>query len=335
MGFTCCVPGCYSSSDDKSLRFHRFPENSELRKEWIIAINRKDPNSAYKLFTPTMKSHRVCSRHFLGGTKTDGSVPSIFTDGEHTIIKATPRRSSSAIEKRKPVEATPTAKRRKSKSGRVAQVTVAQTTAVEPPPTRQPLTTQGIIQALYRSGHIIPDIGACEEVHSSEPPTLTIQTDQPQVCASSKISEHSYSRNIPIPFSPTKYHLKTQLSKTTSSALSMMQSLSSTKAETKALKSRTMDIDTVKKDSSHLNLYTGFKDLSHFNSLVDFLSPDSHHIIYPSGERFTNRLSFENSILLTLAKYKLDTPQEDLAFRLVTHDAIQQNKVLTIKLHIL
>jgi hypothetical protein len=66
-----------------------------------------------------------------------------------------------------------------------------------------------------------------------------------------------------------------------------------------------------------LNLYTGFRDASQFSSLVEFLKPDAETLIYPSQgvSKFRNRLSVENSLLVTLMKYKLDSPQEDLAYR--------------------
>ena len=63
-GFTCCVPGCFGTSNrDIDLSFYVTPngkskEKNLLRKKWLHMISRKG-------FQPTY-GHRVCSKHFLG-----------------------------------------------------------------------------------------------------------------------------------------------------------------------------------------------------------------------------------------------------------------------------
>ena len=43
----CCVPGCVSDDrkKDKSITFHCFPKDKDLRKQWIVKIKRDEgPN---------------------------------------------------------------------------------------------------------------------------------------------------------------------------------------------------------------------------------------------------------------------------------------------------
>ena len=63
-----------------------------------------------------------------------------------------------------------------------------------------------------------------------------------------------------------------------------------------------------------MNLYTAFRKPEHYQALSEFLRPDESKIPISKGLQFSIKLSFENNSLPTLVKYKLDTPQEDLAF---------------------
>lgn len=41
-GIWCCVPGCYKNTKvNKTLTFHRFPEDQALCKEWLKQIKRQ------------------------------------------------------------------------------------------------------------------------------------------------------------------------------------------------------------------------------------------------------------------------------------------------------
>ncbi|XP_046334582.1 THAP domain-containing protein 11-like [Haliotis rufescens] len=79
----CCVPQCMSDTRyDKSVSFHSFPQDADLRKLWIVAIRRDEG----PFFTVTKKT-TVCSNHFLNEdykytpvrrTLKQGIVPSLF-----------------------------------------------------------------------------------------------------------------------------------------------------------------------------------------------------------------------------------------------------------------
>ncbi|CAB3998936.1 THAP domain-containing 11, partial [Paramuricea clavata] len=70
-GITCCVPNCFNNSiRNKELSFYVIPKDSNLRKKWLHMLKRKN-------FVPS-SSHRVCSAHFVGGTKTYmNNIPTI------------------------------------------------------------------------------------------------------------------------------------------------------------------------------------------------------------------------------------------------------------------
>ena len=71
-GYTCCVPGCYSNNKrDKTLSFHKIPQDEPYRSKWINNIKRKD-------FIPG-EHHRVCSLHFRNGKKMGTTdIPVLF-----------------------------------------------------------------------------------------------------------------------------------------------------------------------------------------------------------------------------------------------------------------
>lgn len=283
MPVICCVPGCYRThSADSPYKFHRFPENPILRRKWITAINRKD-NDSSNLFKPDGKSHRVCSFHFVGGVKTEGAIPSVFQRHEEAASVAG-RLTSAAKRAQKPLSP--------RKLSHAEQI-------------------QAATQALIRHGLYIPEVA--ENVTITNPtlsrPSLVCKKYQVV-----KSADHTYGQSKPKPFSPTKTNLQNKVNKTAGDVFTLMKSVSMAKADVKLLKAQTLDVDVLKDNSANLNLYTGFKDYQHFKSLIEFLRPDAHHLQYPSGP-VTKKLSFENSILMTITKYKLDTPQDDLAFR--------------------
>lgn len=75
-----CTKRCTAQTRTSGVTFHRFPKESDLRKEWVKALRRK-------AFFPSSSS-RICSLHFLpedfdrtGQTVRlrDGVVPSVFS----------------------------------------------------------------------------------------------------------------------------------------------------------------------------------------------------------------------------------------------------------------
>ena len=79
----CCVPKCNNNNrKNPELSFHKIPKNPKLKKKWMQVLKRKgvrEPNS----------SHRVCSAHFAGGTKTYmNNTPTVFAQ----VAKSRPRK---------------------------------------------------------------------------------------------------------------------------------------------------------------------------------------------------------------------------------------------------
>ena len=69
----CSIPGCESRSDKPqfaSLKFHRLPQSTELRHQWLVGIKRP---------LTVSKNTRICSLHFEGNEKSsESAVPTIF-----------------------------------------------------------------------------------------------------------------------------------------------------------------------------------------------------------------------------------------------------------------
>ena len=58
----CCVPGCKKNvyeEDGVKISFHKFPEDRELFRKWIVVI-RRDVGKEFRVTDHT----RVCSRRF-------------------------------------------------------------------------------------------------------------------------------------------------------------------------------------------------------------------------------------------------------------------------------
>lgn len=277
----CCVPGCYNNSSTKDVSLHKFPWDTAQKRRWVTAINRKG-DKPHTLFTPTL-NHRVCSVHFVDGKKTPGSIPSVKT---HHLAEATPsRKSRSSMKAAKPLSPRKLSQREKN---------------------------QKIVQRLYAIGIAMPEVAAHEEVLSSNS-----QTELNNKYEYVVTPDHTYSSLSIAIVSPTKGNLTKKVNSSRSAVLQLMGSVSKAKSETKLLQSRVTDIDQIITDKDLLNFYTGFRGSSQFKSLMKFLEPDTHDLVYPSQgiAKFRNRLSNENSLLMTLMKYKLASQQEDLAFR--------------------
>ncbi|XP_069688224.1 uncharacterized protein [Periplaneta americana] len=83
----CCVFSCNNRycNTEKNVKFYSFPSRPhemDLKRRWIIAVNRKEADGT--LWTPS-KSSRICSEHFIGGCKSQNPaspayVPSIFPE---------------------------------------------------------------------------------------------------------------------------------------------------------------------------------------------------------------------------------------------------------------
>lgn len=349
MGFVCCVPGCYTKN-----AAYRFPQDSELRQRWLVNINRLAPGSTYKLFTPT-SNHRVCRNHFEGGSKTPvNNIPTIFADRVLKSNRRLTRTSRHTTHKNvnptgRVATSASTQPENITESGDVTDSLVVATNETgsqahhqtpTPSPSIQsqdfansevsiphssqigsnnhPVLTE---QEAYNKGILVPPVSldielplhgapskrkSCSGKYYAQPKTWVITDD------------HTYHATSEPQSTPRKTKLKEGLKTSSSSIFRLSQSLSKAKAETKLLKSRILDSQVIENDTATLNLYTGFKDKQDFHALLGFLEPDATQLLYPnpsSDQTFRNPLSFANSLLLTLTKYKLDTPQEDLAFR--------------------
>ena len=71
--------------------YYNFPKDKELRETWIRNISRAGNSGRFSKFQPTM-GHRVCSAHFVGGSKarlktTVNATPKIFPQREIAVAK--------------------------------------------------------------------------------------------------------------------------------------------------------------------------------------------------------------------------------------------------------
>ena len=78
----CVVPSCKTNTLDESLKFFRVihKKNTELTKQWVAAINRKNNNGTP--WSPSENS-RICHRHFENGEPDPkfgqpNSIPTLF-----------------------------------------------------------------------------------------------------------------------------------------------------------------------------------------------------------------------------------------------------------------
>ena len=83
-GNYCVAVGCSNCQHregKQGVKFHKFPQNQERRKQWIIKVNRLQPDGT--LWTPQLSYSRLCSEHFVGGKKSNdpnspSHIPTIF-----------------------------------------------------------------------------------------------------------------------------------------------------------------------------------------------------------------------------------------------------------------
>lgn len=304
MGFTCCVPGCYNRSvkGNSEITFHRFPENKNLRKQWICNISRKGQGN--KLFTPDTNSHRVCAEHFVGGKKSKKHpTPTLFPLKK--LLTATKPRSTrnSSKQRGRPTDSHMPANQHEE---------LMQHQYIEPMLCQE---RESLLPDCNRFK--IPPVDNEVTVVTSKD-TLNTWTYKP----GDMVLEHSYARCIdqrPTE-TPTKARLSAEKNLLFSDLFSTMKRLHTAQASVKSLKSRTLDISTIKECSETLNLYTGFKKRKHWDALYLFLHPDFASLEFPGGDRHKvpeHTISDENCLLLTILKYRMDTPQADLAFRFV------------------
>ena len=117
-GYNCCVPGCTADTRKltnlgkypwmKNVTFHNFPtekKNPNLRRQWIKMIGRADTDDATKPFVPT-RSHRVCSRHFVGGLGPvkEHPIPTLFP--RNNFKQTSPRVSAQSVSRKRKREET-------------------------------------------------------------------------------------------------------------------------------------------------------------------------------------------------------------------------------------
>ena len=90
----CCVPQCTSRRDKSSgLSFHHFPNVSELRKRWLVAI-RRDKGPSFRVTPNTV----VCGKHFAPNDfSTGGRQGSGKPQGEDVHVVTTKRLKRGAI----------------------------------------------------------------------------------------------------------------------------------------------------------------------------------------------------------------------------------------------
>ena len=103
------------------------------------------------------------------------------------------------------------------------------------------------------------------EVELSQTPNIANPADLASLALSSEkysaavTQDHTYCHPAVQPITPKKQKLMHNLSSASSNLFTLRQALSKARYETKLLRTRVLDIDTIIGDSSTLNLYTGFR----------------------------------------------------------------------------
>ncbi|XP_067941045.1 putative nuclease HARBI1 [Watersipora subatra] len=289
-GTYCVVPGCYNASKkDPHLKFHRFPWNQERCKKWIISIGRKD-NHSNNLFKPN-NNHRVCSAHFVDGTKSEAHpIPTIFPLKQKPTKTRVPNKLSQVKEAARTAE-------------EKAKFTAPEPISFEEVFTNESVrsTTQIDCETSYKPG---PD-------HTySKPPTrkpvwspVTPKLHQGHNASSTANQLFLTMREL----SKTRHQLRDS---------------TRTKLDIHIIKP---DPELVKLYTG-LTCYSKFQTLFEFLR-PDIESPLPLQTPYTSRPTLQfQRISPENCLLLTLVKLKLNLLQDDIAFRF----GIDQSYVSTV-----
>ena len=94
VGTYCVAVGCHNCTGrdgPRGIQFYRFPADNERRRQWIVKVNRKEPNGA--LWVPKTGA-RLCSEHFFGGKKSNDPsslsyLPTVFPTAHVRQARAT------------------------------------------------------------------------------------------------------------------------------------------------------------------------------------------------------------------------------------------------------
>uniref|UniRef100_A0A8C6LM82 THAP domain-containing protein 1 n=1 Tax=Nothobranchius furzeri TaxID=105023 RepID=A0A8C6LM82_NOTFU len=93
---SCCAPGCQNRRGQvKGRSFYRIPKDPERRKRWIITMKRSSLQAKMKLWDPESKGFRLCSDHFISGTKIN--VSSTVNAMAENMRRLHPRLASTSI----------------------------------------------------------------------------------------------------------------------------------------------------------------------------------------------------------------------------------------------
>ena len=87
MGKSCCAVGCMNRCyRGCGLEFYRFPRDSERRRQWIAAVDRKN-------WVPSEFSW-ICSGHFVGGKKSNDLNSPAYTPSIFCHVKSLKKRKA-------------------------------------------------------------------------------------------------------------------------------------------------------------------------------------------------------------------------------------------------
>lgn len=299
-GVTCCVPGCNNNNKrNKGLSFHRFPSDKRQRKLWLLQINRQGTTGKYSQFIPTA-NHRVCGMHFIGGRR---QLP------HHYPSLNLPNKSLGCKNRNNPLGNT----RSNQLSARSKEIEAVLGDNSD----QCGVTDLSLHVADHDStdfeNHIPTTIETeCEVSTSGVEYSLD---DKPATVKNEHLHfDHTYCKASYL--KPRPVTVSSQVGPMFAKVLTLHKTVRDLRGSLVQAKRRIMCIESMQANPSALHSYTGFSTFSKFMQLFTFLEPDIPNLIYPGGSKHkTTKISPQDSLLLTLCRYRTAATQDDLAYR--------------------
>ncbi len=262
---SCCVPGCTKKvyeEDGFKISYHKFPEEKELFRKWIVAI-RRDIGKEFRVTEHT----RVCSRHFksrdyvtsLAGRKRTlitTAVPSVFFWKEGSPVKRKSPKKRSPVKRKNVARASET-------------------------------TTANAVNANTSS--------TCDRV------TAVAESESADLLASANVNEQLAEEQISVEELQGIIRDKSmEIERQKKEIIEITTSLANLKLEQEeltcrnaALQARVFSVQRFLQSDKDMNFYTGFPDRSVFEAVFEYLEPGKE------GENINYWHSVEDSTVHT------------------------------------
>ncbi|XP_064455087.1 uncharacterized protein LOC135366348 [Ornithodoros turicata] len=297
MPLHCCVPCCNQrggkDSDGNKVSFLGFPNDSTLKKKWIVAI-RRDEGKHFKVNRHT----KVCSKHFVAadffsnyvsGTKRlkEGAVPSVFN---FPSKPAGPRR--------------------------------------KPPKDRSAQNTSGVIADDVEMGNSFVESQAPTCTPGYAEITSVRNTEKDLEKELQEVKEELRVTNEKLLRSERKTRfLEDELKHTKQALLRVTRELELAQETLKKLErkvGRQFSVERFKSNDEDMRFYTGLPSYAVFTSVLNFLNPGEHGENIKAWSRTQTdspkmgrprSLTVENEFFLFLVRLRLGLFEKDLADR--------------------